>query len=104
MGAVGGRGDPDGDPAVTVAARSEVMDRLNRLREEMDEADIFIQLPGGQVALSPKAARRLADMHARDEQAWRDAHRGQAAEAAAAILDLYQAPDLKEEPDEPDCS
>ncbi|MGW5519093.1 hypothetical protein [Nocardia africana] len=46
--------------------------------------------PEGGIYFSPKAARRLEQMAWADQEAWRDQHRGQAAEAAADILNRYQ--------------
>lgn len=67
-----------------------MLQQIQRLREVMDEDEIFIQGPGGQVYLSPKAGRKLAAFAVEDSEAWWAENKPAAAEAAASILDQFQ--------------
>lgn len=70
--------------------RDKMMQQLTRLREVMDENEIFIQGPNGGVYLSPKASRMLAKFAAEDSESWWAEHRPAAMEAAANMLDQFQ--------------
>jgi hypothetical protein len=70
--------------------RNKMLKQLERLREVMDEDEIFIQGPDHRVYLSPKASRKLAAFAVEDAEAWWAEHHDSAAEAAASILEQFQ--------------